>query len=81
MREGVRRNSRQEMTTSLGSIVLIVDDAGLLARVTEALARKGYDIVFADSEEAATDYLRRGHFEATVRVSEFIFDDEGSFLL
>ena len=67
--------------TSLGSIILIVDDAGLLARVTDALVQKGYDIVFADSEEAATEYLRRGHFEATIRVSEFIFDDAGSFVL
>ena len=65
----------------LGSIILIVDNARLLARVTDALVQKGYDIVFADSEEAAKDLLRRGRYEATVRVSEFVFDDDGSFLL
>lgn len=67
--------------SSLGSIILIVDDGKLLARVTDALSQKGYAIVFADSDEAAKDYLRRGHFEATVRVSEFIFDDGGSLML
>ena len=81
MREGVQRHSQQEMTSSLGSIILIVDDAGALDRVTDALERKGYYIVFAESEEAAMDFLKRGHFEATVGVSEFIFDDQGSFLL
>ena len=66
---------------SFGSIILIVDDAGLLDRVVDALELKGYYIVFADTEEAAKDFLQRGHFEATVRVSEFVFDDAGSFLL
>ena len=79
--EGAQRDSWNEFMTSLGSIILIVDDAELLARVTDALERKGYAIVFADSEEAAMDLLQRGHFEATVRVSEFTFDDGGSFLL
>ena len=66
---------------SLGSIILIVDDPGLLDRVVDALVQKGYEIVFADTEEAARDILKRGRFEATVRVSEFTFDDGGSFLL
>ena len=66
---------------SLGSIILIVDDAGLLDRVVDALVQKGYEIVFAQSEDAAKALLLRGRFEATVRVSEFVFDDDGSFLL
>ena len=65
----------------LGSIILIVDDVDLLARVSDALVLKGYDIVFVDSAEDATDVLRRGSFAATVRVSEFVFDNAGFFLL
>ena len=64
---------------SLGSIILIRDDAGLLPRVTNALVDIGYDIVFVDSKEAAKEYLRRGSFAATVRVSEFTFNADGSF--
>ena len=67
--------------TALGSIILIVDDTGLLARVTDALVGKGYDVVFADSQEVATDLQQRGHYAATVRVSEFTFDDDGYFML
>ena len=66
---------------SLGSIILIVDDAGLVDRVVEALVQKGYEIVFAKNEDAAKAIHQRGRFEATVRVSEFVFDDGGSFLL
>ena len=66
---------------SLGSIILIVDDPGLLDRVVDALVQKGYEIVIAESEDAAKSLQRRGRFEATVRVSEFTFDDGGSFLL
>ena len=66
---------------SHGSIILIVDDAERLARVTDALAEKGYEIVLADSKESAANFLKRGHFAATIRVSEFVFDDKGSFLL
>lgn len=65
----------------LGSIIVIVDDTRLLGRVTDALVEKGYEIVLADSEEAAVALLHRGRYAATVRVSEFIFDDAGSFLL
>ena len=64
-----------------GSIILIVDDAGLLPRVRDALVGKGYDILYADNEEDAKDYLKRGSFMAAVRVSEFTFDDAGFFLL
>jgi DNA-binding response OmpR family regulator len=67
--------------SSFGSIILIVDDAGLLDRVTDALEGMGYDVIFAESDEAAMDFLKRGRFEATVRVSEFTFNDSGAFLL
>jgi DNA-binding response OmpR family regulator len=66
---------------SLGSIILIVDDPGLLDRVVDALVQKGYEIVIAESEDAAKALQQRGRFAATVRVSEFVFDDGGSFLL
>ena len=64
--------------TSLGSIILIVDDNEGIARVKDELAQKGYDIVLADSEESALDLLRRGHFNAIVRSSEVIIDDGDS---
>jgi DNA-binding NtrC family response regulator len=64
--------------TSLGSIILIVDDAEQLAGAKDQLVLMGYDIVLADSEKAATDLLRRGKFNAVVRVSEVILDDGDS---